>query len=152
MKCPFCEFKDTQVLESRVVEEAKAVRRRRECVKCEKRFTTYEQVRKSVLWVIKKDGRRELFEREKLKRSLLRAVAKRSVSMDLVNYIVGQVEREMLRKEAEEISSRTIGSAVLKRLKRIDKVAWLRFASVYMEFDDLTDFEKAIEATGVIEK
>ena len=144
MKCPFCGKSDTQVLESRAVEEGNLIRRRRECVKCQKRFTTYEKVKGSVLWVIKKDGRREPFEKEKVKRGILRAIEKRPVSLDLVDEVVEQVEREMLRKEKEEVLSRIIGRAVLKRLKKIDKVAWLRFASVYLEFEDFADFEKAI--------
>jgi len=145
MKCPFCASTDNQVLESRAVEDGQAIRRRRECSKCHKRFTTYEKVKSQVLWVIKKDGRREPFEREKVKRGILRAIEKRPVSLDLVEDIVDQVEREMLRMEKEEIRSKTIGNAVLKRLKKIDRIAWLRFASVYLEFEDLKDFEKAIE-------
>lgn len=145
MKCPFCASDDTQVLESRVVEEGVSVRRRRECGKCSKRFTTYEKVKGSVLWVIKKSGVREPFDREKLKRGILRAIEKRPVSLELVNDVVDQVEMEMLRREKEEISSKSIGTAVLKRLKKIDKVAWLRFASVYLEFGDLDDFQKLIK-------
>lgn len=145
MKCPFCGNSQTQVLESRVVDDKNALRRRRKCAKCKKRFTTYEQTRRAVIWVVKKDGRREVFEREKLKKGLLRSVEKRPVSMDLVNDIVDRVEREMLRKESEEVSSRAIGSAVLRKLKKIDKVAWLRFASVYLEFEDLEDFAKAMK-------
>jgi len=145
MKCPFCASTDSDVLESRVIEEGAAIRRRRECAKCQKRTTTIEKVRGSVLWVIKKDGRRELFDREKVKRGILRAIEKRSVSLDLVEEAVNDVEREMLRQEKEEIPTRLIGNAVLKRLKKIDKVAWLRFASVYFEFEDLGDFEKLLE-------
>lgn len=125
--------------------EREAIRRRRECVKCKKRFTTIEKVRQEVLWVIKKDGRREPYDREKVKRGILRAIEKRPVSLDLVEEAVEEVEREMLRKQSEEISSKIIGSAVLKRLKKIDKVAWLRFASVYLNFEDLSDFERVIE-------
>ena len=95
--------------------------------------------------MIKKDGRREVFDKEKVKTGILRAIEKRPVSLDLVDDIVDQVEREMLRSEKQEISSRVIGNAVLKRLKKVDKVAWLRFASVYLEFEDLSDFEKLIE-------
>jgi transcriptional repressor NrdR len=145
MKCPFCASDETQVLESRVVEEGASVRRRRECGKCSKRFTTYEKVKGSVLWVIKKSGVREPFDREKLKRGILRAIEKRPVSLELVNDVVDQVEMEMLRREKEEISSKSIGIAVLKRLKKIDKVAWLRFASVYLAFGDLEDFQKLIK-------
>ena len=145
MKCPFCGAADTSVLESRTVEEGGAIRRRRECAKCEKRFTTFEKVKGNFLWVIKKDGRREPFDREKIKRGILRAVLKRPVSMNQVEEVVEDVEREMLRREEAEVASRVIGNAILKRLKKLDKVAWLRFASVYLEFEDLTDFEKAIE-------
>src|SRR3989344_2873804 len=113
MKCPFCASSDTQVLESRAVEEGRAVRRRREC--------------------------------EKVKRGILRAVEKRPISLDLVDDVVNQIEREMLKKEKEEVSSKAIGHAVLKRLKKIDKVAWLRFASVYLQFEDLEDFARAIK-------
>lgn len=144
MKCPFCGSEDTQVVESRPVDEGDSIRRRRECAKCEKRFTTYEKTRGSVLWVIKKDGRRELFEPEKTKGGILRAIEKRPISIDLVDDVIEQVEREMLSRESEEVSSKAIGRAVMKRLRKIDKVAWLRFASVYLEFEDLKDFEKAI--------
>lgn len=145
MKCPFCAGTRLQVLESRVVEGGGAIRRRRECRKCGNRFTTFEKVRDTVLWVIKKSGRREPFDREKIKRGILRAIQKRPVSLDQVNLMVDEIERELLRKGQEEIPSRAIGNAVLKRLKKIDKVAWLRFASVYLEFTDVTDFEKTIE-------
>ena len=144
MKCPFCAGTRLQVLESRVVEEGRAIRRRRECKKCGNRFTTFEKVRETVLWVIKKSGRREPFDREKIKRGILKAIEKRPVSLELVNEVVDEIEREMLRKGQEEILSKVIGDAVLKRLRKIDKVAWLRFASVYLEFADVTDFEKAI--------
>jgi len=145
MKCPFCANAETDVLESRIVEDGSVIRRRRKCSKCGKRFTTYEKVKGNALWVMKKDGRREAFEREKVKRGILRAVEKRPISMDLVDDIVERVEREMLRKEKEEVGSKAIGRAVLKRLKRVDKVAWLRFASVYLEFEDLEDFARAIK-------
>jgi transcriptional repressor NrdR len=145
MKCPFCGKIDSQVLESRTVEDGISIRRRRECSKCVNRFTTFEKVKDIVLWVIKKDGRREPWDREKIKYGILRSIQKRPVSMETVEEIIEDIEREMLRGEGEEISSRVVGNAVLKRLKKIDKVAWLRFASVYLEFEDLTDFEKLIE-------
>ena len=148
MKCPFCANNETEVLESRVVDDGKAIRRRRECANCKKRFTTFEKTKDTVLWVIKKDGRRESFDKEKVKKGILRALEKRSVSLDLVNEVVEDIEREMLRKESEEISSKTIGKAVLNKLKKIDKVAWIRFASVYLGFDDLNDFEKIIEKSN----
>jgi len=144
MKCPFCNSSETQVLESRSIDEGRGVRRRRECEKCKKRFTTYEAIKGTAIWVIKKDGRREPFDKEKLKRGVLRAIEKRPISLDLVDDILEVVEQEMRKKEKEEVSSKAIGREVLKRLKKIDRVAWLRFASVYLEFDDLEDFEKAI--------
>lgn len=145
MKCPFCAENDNQVLESRVVDEGLSIRRRRECESCGKRFTTYEKIKENILWVIKKDGSRESFDREKIKRGILKAIEKRPVSLESIDGIVNQVEREMLRKENEEVSSSVVGKAVLKHLKKIDKIAWLRFASVYLEFADVRDFEKAIE-------
>ena len=145
MKCPFCGAADTSVLESRTIEEGASIRRRRECGKCGKRFTTTEEVKRSFLWVIKKDGRREVFDKEKVKRGILRAIEKRPVSIDLVDDITDQVEMELLRSDRQEIPTKIIGNAVLKRLKKVDKVAWLRFASVYLEFEDLRDFEKLIE-------
>lgn len=145
MKCPFCNKESTEVIESRPADDGSAIRRRRKCIKCDKRFTTYERVRNSFLWVIKKDGRRELFDREKVKKGILRAVEKRPVGLDAVEKIVDQVEREMLNKEGTEVTTRSIGGAVSRRLKVIDKVAWLRFASVYFEFDDLKDFTEAIK-------
>ncbi|EKE05728.1 MAG: hypothetical protein ACD_19C00182G0056 [uncultured bacterium] len=147
MNCPFCKTHNTQVLESRVIEEGQGLRRRRECGKCGKRFTTQESVKSSVLWVIKRDGKREPFDKEKVKRGILRSIEKRPVSLDLVNETADEIEREMLKAEKEEVSSRAIGNAILKRLKKIDKVAWLRFASVYLQFEDLTDFEKLIDKT-----
>ena len=144
MKCPFCAKVNSEVLESRVVEEGSGIRRRRKCSHCKKRFTTYEKVKEHFVWVIKKDGRREPFDREKVKRGVLRAIEKRPISLTLVNDIVDQVEREVLKTEKEEVPTKLIGGEVLKRLKKIDQVAWLRFASVYLEFADLSDFEKAI--------
>lgn len=145
MKCPFCGGKDLEVLESRSVDEDDSIRRRRRCVSCKRRFTTYERIKEKTLWVVKKDGRREPFIREKIKSGLLRAIEKRPISLDLIDEIVSQVERDILKEEKQEVSSKLIGRLVLRKLKNVDKVAWLRFASVYLEFEDLKDFEKAIE-------
>ncbi len=145
MKCPFCGALATSVVESRNTGEGEVIRRRRVCDKCGKRFTTHERVSGSTLWVIKKDSRREPFNREKLKAGILKAIEKRPVSIELVDELVDEVEREMMRKQREEVPSRAIGNAVLRRLKKIDKVAWLRFASVYLEFEDLSNFAEAIE-------
>lgn len=145
MKCPFCGSSESQVLESRSVEDGSGIRRRRECSGCKKRFTTYERIKKSFLWVIKKDGRKELFEKEKIRRGLLRAVEKRPVDQTQIDDIVNSVERDLLKKGTEEVPTSLIGQLVLKKLAKIDRVAWLRFASVYMEFEDLKDFSKAIK-------
>lgn len=145
MKCPFCGKVNSQVLESRIVEEGQAVRRRRKCLSCDKRFTTYEKVKNGFLWVVKRDGRREPFERDKIKRGVTRATEKRPVSSDKVEELISRVERAMLRQEKEAVSSETIGREVLKRLKNVDEVAWLRFASVYLKFENLADFKKAIK-------
>lgn len=145
MKCPFCGKADSSVLESRSQDAGDAIRRRRECTKCGKRFTTVERVKGNVLWVIKKDGRREPFDREKIRRGIARAILKRHISSEIVEEIIDDIEREMLRKEDQELPSKMIGNSVLKRLKKIDKVAWLRFASVYLEFEDLKDFKIASE-------
>lgn len=142
MKCPFCGKTNSEVLESRGIDEG--IRRRRECLECKKRFTTIEKVRGSVLWIIKKDGRREPFDREKVKRGIVRALEKRPVGVGEIEEVLNDIERELLRGEGQEVTSKEIGNAVLKRLKKLDKVAWLRFASVYLEFSDLDDFEKLI--------
>lgn len=122
-----------------------SLRRRRECEKCGKRFTTHERVENVELIVIKKDGRREKFDREKLKRSIVRPTEKRPISTELIDTLVTEIEQELRGKDSTEISSKTIGNLVLKKLKKIDKVAYVRFASVYLDFADLTDFEKVIE-------
>jgi len=147
MRCPFCASKETQVLESRSVDKGESIRRRRECEKCDKRFTTYEKIKGSSIWVVKKDGKKEPFEIDKVRRGVVRALEKRSVTNETIEKLIDGIEREMLRKQKEEVSSSAIGQAVLRRLKTVDKVAWLRFASVYLEFEDLKDFTKAIRST-----
>lgn len=144
MHCPYCNHEETAVLESRISDDGLSFRRRRECLKCKKRFTTYERVERTLL-IIKKDGRREAYDREKIKKGVLLACHKRPVSAENINLVVDEVEQELLKKNTAEISSKVVGNEVLKKLKRIDRVAWLRFASVYLEFEDLADFEKAIE-------
>jgi transcriptional repressor NrdR len=144
MKCPFCGKVNSSVLESRDIDNGEGVRRRRECESCKKRFTTIEKVRGSVLLISKKDGRREPFDRDKVRRGILRSVQKRPVTIEMVEQVVDDVERELLRQEKEEVSSKFVGNVILRRLKKLDKVAWLRFASVYFEFENLNDFEKLI--------
>ena len=145
MRCPFCANTDTSVLESRVAEDGQSMRRRRECAKCQKRFTTFERLEGPVLFVIKRDGSRQPFDREKIVRGVVKSFDKRPVSIDQVRQLADEVEREIRRKEVSEIPSKTIGRMVLKRLKNIDKVAWMRFASVYLELADITEIEKLIE-------
>lgn len=145
MQCPFCANSETSVLESRVAEDGQSLRRRRECEKCQKRFTTFERVEGPTIFVIKRDGSRQAFDREKIVRGTIKSFDKRPVSIDLINQLADEVEREVRRKEVSEIPSKTIGRMVLKRLKNIDKVAWMRFASVYLELTDLGEFEKLFE-------
>lgn len=145
MKCPFCGKIDSSVLESREVDDGMAIRRRRECSKCGKRFTTLEKVKGTALWVVKKDARREPFDKEKIRRGVVRALQKRPVATEQIDELIEDIERELLRAEEVSVTTQQIGKLVLKSLKKLDKVAWLRFASVYLEFEDLSDFEKLIE-------
>lgn len=145
MKCPFCDFDQSNVLESRDSEDNRVTRRRRSCEQCQKRFTTYERVEGPQLVVIKKDGSRESFDREKVRQGIIRACEKRSVSSDLIESIVDEVEQELLKKKSNEVSSRVVGNAALKRLKKIDKVAYVRFASVYLDFGDIEDFVSLVK-------
>jgi transcriptional repressor NrdR len=145
MKCPFCANHETSVLESRVAEDGQSLRRRRECLKCQKRFTSFERVEGPTMFVIKRDGSRQPFDREKVVQGVVRSFDKRPVSIDLVRQLADEVEREVRRKEVSEIPSKLVGKMVLKRLKNIDKVAWLRFASVYLELTDINEFVKLFE-------
>ena len=144
MKCPFCQHDDSSVLESRESEDGQVTRRRRECGQCGKRFTSYERVEGPQLLVVKKDSSREQFDREKVRRGVARACEKRPVSSDLIDELVDQVEQEMLKKSASEVASRVIGNAILRRLKKIDKVAYVRFASVYLDFNEIDDFVQLV--------
>ena len=144
MHCPYCASTEIAVIESRPGIDGQSVRRRRECSKCQRRFTTYERVEGPSLMVVKKDGKRESFDRQKLSEGIEKAFQKRPVPVEKLESLVDDCEREVLRKGIGEIPSRVIGKMVLRRIKKLDKVAWLRFASVYLEFEDLGDFEKAI--------
>lgn len=145
MQCPFCANHETSVLESRIAEDGQSLRRRRECEKCQKRFTTFERVEGPTIFVIKRDGSRKAFDRSKIVEGVIKSFDKRPVSIDLIRHLADEVEREVRRKEVAEISSKLIGRMVLKRLKNIDKVAWMRFASVYFELTDLGEFEKLLD-------
>lgn len=145
MKCPFCTYEDSRVLNSRSVEEGSAVRRRRECLKCGRRFTTYERIDEYPLIVVKKDDRREVFDRHKLLQGMMYACRKRPVSMDRLEAIVGEVERELRSSMKTEIPSSRIGEMVVERLRQIDEVAYVRFASVYRNFRDVRGFVQEVE-------
>jgi transcriptional repressor NrdR len=149
MKCPFCSFNDTSVLESRVAEDGQSMRRRRECSKCEKRFTTFERVEGPTLFVIKRDGSRQPFDQEKIVNGVIKSFDKRPVSIDLIRQLADEVEKDVRKKEVSEISTKIIGKMVLRKLRNVDKVAWLRFASVYFELSDINEFEKLVEKISV---
>lgn len=144
MKCPFCSHKETKVLDKRETEELEVTRRRRECLKCSKRFTTYERIETIDLFIIKKDGSRENYDREKLKRGFLKACEKRPISMEEIEKTVDSVEAELKDKKKKEITSNEVGELVMKKLKKLDKVAYIRFASVYREFQDLSTFKEEL--------
>ena len=145
MKCPYCSNNDTEVIETRDSEDLSVTRRRRTCPKCEKRFTTYERVESVPLTVIKKDQRREQFDREKLRRGIWRASGKTTIKAEDIDRIVDEVERELITGETTEIPSKSIGQLVAKRLKKLEKVAYIRFASVFRQFVDIEDFEKEVK-------
>jgi len=140
MRCPFCGYKETNVIDSRESSDGMIVRRRRECPKCKKRFTTYERIETNII-VIKKDGRRESFDRQKIMNGIVKACEKRSISIEKIEKIVDDIE-SILRLKGKEISSKEIGKIVMRKLKKLDKVAYIRFASVYKEFKDVEDFKK----------
>jgi len=144
MKCPFCGADDTKVTDSR--DSDAETRRRRECEKCAKRFTTYERIEQNPLVVIKKDGRREGFSREKLKAGLVLSCQKRDVSVEKIEEAIGEIESALRNEDTTEIGSRLIGELVARKLKKLDKVAYIRFASIYKDFEDVTDFEKEIKS------
>ncbi|GBF33262.1 ribonucleotide reductase transcriptional regulator NrdR [Desulfocucumis palustris] len=145
MKCPFCGFGDTKVLDSRPAGDGSSIRRRRECVKCAKRFTTYERLDELPLMVVKKDGRREMFDRPKLLSGIAKACQKRPISMDHLDAAVNRIERRLKDTAETEVNSRDIGELVMELLRGLDEVAYVRFASVYREFHDARSFVKEIE-------
>lgn len=140
MKCPYCGFIEDRVIDSRPTDESSAIRRRRECSKCLKRFTTYEKVESLPLMVIKKDKTREVFEREKILNGLLRACEKRPVSINDLERLVDEIESQIQNSLQREITSRDIGEMVMNKLKNLDEVAYVRFASVYRQFKDINTF------------
>ena len=145
MRCPFCENPDTKVIDSRPTEEGHAIRRRRGCEKCGKRFTTYEKVEESIIMIIKKDGRREVFDRNKVMNGIVKACEKRPVSMAEIERVVSEIERGLSNLMEKEVESTFIGELIMEQLKKLDEVAYVRFASVYRQFTDVNTFIKEIE-------
>jgi len=145
MKCPFCENSDTKVIDSRPTEEGQAIRRRRECENCGRRFTTYEKIEEMLLMVIKKDGSRETFDRSKIINGILKACEKRPVPLAEVEKVVDEIERGLNNTMEKEIESKFIGELIMEQLRKIDEVAYVRFASVYRQFTDVNTFVAEIE-------
>lgn len=145
MKCPYCNYEETQVIDTRETENLEATRRRRECLKCNKRFTTYERVEEADIVVVKKDGKRERFERKKLMGGILKACEKRNIPLEKIEKLVDDVESDLRKRDSVEVESKVIGEIAMKKLKALDKVAYIRFASVYREFEDIDRFEEELE-------
>lgn len=145
MKCIFCQYDNTDVIETRVSDNRTTIRRRRSCPECKKRFTTYERVEELPILVIKRDQRRERFDRKKLMEGIFKAVGKTTVTAAQVEEIVNQVEQEIVQQGRTEIESQEIGTLVASRLKQIDKVAYIRFSSVFRRFVDVEEFEKELK-------
>lgn len=145
MQCPYCTSQDSEVVETRVSEDGTNIRRRRNCLSCGKRYTTYERIENVTLIVKKRDGKREQFDREKLRQGLMKSSEKTSVSLDAINNIVDEIERELISGESVEVEAKKIGQMVAQRLKKLDKIAYIRFSSVFKRFVDLEDFEKELK-------
>lgn len=145
MRCPYCFNDDTQVIDSRETEDQSAVRRRRECAKCEKRFTTYERIELLDLIVIKKDGSRQAYDRTKILAGIRRACEKRPIPTDKIERAVDEIERELRDQASTEVPSKIIGDLVMKKLKEMDPIAYIRFASVYKSFKNLKAFEAELD-------
>ncbi len=140
MRCPYCDFQESKVIDSRPTEEGNAIRRRRECIKCGKRFTTYEKIETIPVMVVKKDSSREPFNRTKIMNGILRSCEKRPVAMDDIEMVVNDIETKIMNSLEREVTTGTIGEMVMERLKKLDEVAYVRFASVYREFKDINTF------------
>ncbi len=140
MKCPYCRENDNKVIDSRLSKDGNAIRRRRECIACERRFTTYEYIEEIPLMIIKKDKRREPFNRDKVRAGIQRACEKREISMNDIESFLQEMERDLRESEEKEIPSAAIGEKIMAKLHELDKVAYVRFASVYREFKDVNDF------------
>ena len=145
MRCPFCYHTDTKVVDKREVPDDTSTRRRRECLKCGKRFTTYERPELTTLYIIKKNGERQIFNRQKLMAGILKACEKRPISSEEIEDMTNKIETEIRQKDANEVKSSIIGERVMKHLKKKDKVAYIRFASVYRDFTDLESFKEELK-------
>lgn len=145
MKCPFCGYGDSKVLDTRPTDEGNTIRRRRECLNCQKRFTTYEKIEQSPIMVIKKDGNRQAFDREKIIRGMIKSCEKRPVSAADIEEAVNNIEKKIENSMKKEISSLEVGEMVMDELKDLDEVSYVRFASVYREFKDLQSFVDELE-------
>ncbi len=150
MKCPFCTEIDNKVIDSRLSKDGLVIRRRRECLVCSRRFTTYENIEEIPIMIVKKDGRREVFKRDKVRKGILRACEKRNISVDLIEEIIDELERDLREDGKKEILARVIGGRVMERLHELDDVAYVRFASVYRDFKDVNDFMD--ELKGLLSK
>lgn len=148
MKCPFCQHDDTQVLDTRVSEEGDSIRRRRRCISCDKRFTTYERIELAMPVVVKKNGSRTEFDPLKLQGSLQLALRKRPVSAEAVDAAIHRIEQKLLSSGEREVMSGQIGELVMRELKKLDKIGYIRFASVYKSFEDIAEFQDAIAEVG----
>ena len=140
MRCPYCGYRESKVVDSRPADEGASIRRRRECLSCEKRFTTYETMESLPLMVVKKDGSRQSFDRNKVMNGLIRACEKRPVSFSTMEEIVNEIEQTLQNEMEREVSSAEIGELVMERLKKVDEVSYVRFASVYRQFKDINTF------------
>ncbi len=145
MKCPFCLYEDSKVVDSRLGEDGSITRRRRECFQCSRRFTTYERVLLTLPLVVKKDGRREPFDSEKLKMGLRKACEKRPVSTEQIEKVIGNIEKKLQESGEKEVKTSIVGEFVMEELRHLDKVAYVRFASVYRQFKDISEFVEEIK-------
>lgn len=140
MKCPYCDYFESKVVDSRPTDEGQAIRRRRECINCQKRFTTYEKIEEIPIIVVKKDGNRQVFNRNKLLNGIIKACEKRPVSMTVIEKTVEDIEKNLSNSLEKEVKSEEIGEMIMEKLKNIDEVAYVRFASVYRQFKDVNSF------------
>jgi transcriptional repressor NrdR len=145
MRCPYCEYFESKVVDSRPTDEGQAIRRRRECIKCSKRFTTYEKIEEIPLIVVKKDGNRQSYDRNKLLNGVIKACEKRPVSMNTIENIADDIEKTLSNSLEKEVTSQQIGEMIMTKLKNIDEVAYVRFASVYRQFKDLNTFMEELK-------